>query len=575
MNKPELIKKIKRIEALSNEEKANLIELLNHNKRYGLVWEEKSENAEDQLRDNLPVLKEVMEKKIIVSEDSPNHILIEADNFHALTALTFTHEGKIDVIYIDPPYNTGKRNEFRYNDSWVDLNSPYRHSLWLSFLSKRLRLAKKLLSKNSAIYISIDNNEFAQLKLLCDEIFGQENFIGSLIWRKKDGGGQTDEYFVTEHEYIFCYKKGDFCWIDETEEHNVNSYKREDDKGRYKLVKLEKWGSGARKEDRLTMHFPLTAPDKTEFTPIAPDGNPGRFRVGRKTMDDIIAENRLHWEFKNRWIPYEKVYYVPEKEKVLKARSILYKIANTGDGTNELTEIFGIKGKFENPKPTALINFILSHSTTSSSIVLDFFAGSGSTLHATMQLNEDGGTRQCILVTNNENNICEEITYERNRRVIQGYTNTKGETIDGLTENNLRYFKTEFVGRERSLKNKRRLTELSVDLLRIKENCYKEIKGAKNIRIFNKADIFLVVVADDVAIPKAIELIQQIPHGSIIKVYVFSEEQDPYTEDFYEVVDRVELCALPDAIYKAYQHVLPKRKTLLKTEESTISSSLN
>lgn len=190
-----------------------------------------------------------------------------------------------------------------------------------------------------------------------------------------------------------------------------------------------------------------------------------------------------------------------------------------------------------------------------------------------MQLNkEDGGKRQCIIVTNNENNICEEVTYERNKRVISGYTNEKGAKIEGLSENNLRYFKTSFVGRERTLKNKRQLCQLSTDVLRIKENCYSEIKGTKNIRIFKEDRLFLLIVFDDIAIPNAVEMIQQLPEKSSIKVYVFSEEQDPYTEDFYEVLDKIELCALPDAIYKAYQHVLPKKK---RKEIEEQNSTLN
>ena len=132
MNKTDLIQKVKALEGLSQDERAYLINLINTKKKYGLVWEDKPEEVEEQLRENLPVLQEVKEKAIINGEEHPNHILIEGDNLHALTALTFTHEGKIDVIYIDPPYNTGKKNEFRYNDHWIDENSPYRHSMWLT-----------------------------------------------------------------------------------------------------------------------------------------------------------------------------------------------------------------------------------------------------------------------------------------------------------------------------------------------------------------------------------------------------------------------------------------------------------
>ena len=191
-----------------------------------------------------------------------------------------------------------------------------------------------------------------------------------------------------------------------------------------------------------------------------------------------------------------------------------------------------------------------------------------------MQLNtEDGGNRQCILVTNNENNICEEVTYERNRRVIQGYTNSKGEKIKGLSNNNLRYYKSEFVGREPSLKNKRELTRLATELLCIKEDCYEEKSldfaftnqsDSKNIRFFEEKDKRMVIVYDDSAIESAVELIKSIIANhqvkeNGIKVYVFSPGQYPFTEEFEEVLPYISLCALPDALYKAFMNVLPKK----------------
>lgn len=184
MNKYELAKKITQLDGLTNEEKASLVELLRSQKKYGLVWEDKPEEIETRLVDELPVLTEVQERAIVSdSPDAPNHILIEGDNLEALTALAYTHEGKIDVIYIDPPYNTGNK-DFVYNDSFVDREDGYRHSKWLSFMNKRLQIAKSLLSSGGVIFISIDDNEQAQLKLLCDEIFGAKNFVENIIWQK-------------------------------------------------------------------------------------------------------------------------------------------------------------------------------------------------------------------------------------------------------------------------------------------------------------------------------------------------------------------------------------------------------
>jgi adenine-specific DNA-methyltransferase len=238
-------------------------------------------------------------------------------------------------------------------------------------------------------------------------------------------------------------------------------------------------------------------------------------------------------------------------------------------------EMFGFS-PFGNPKDENVISKILSFSSYKNSIVLDIFAGSGTTLHATMQLNaEDGGNRQCILVTNNENNICEEVTYERNKRVIQGYINAKGEAVEGLVNNNLRYYKSEFVGRETSLKNKRELTQLATELLCIKENCYTEHKiKIKQAKLFANARVSLLILFDDNIIPDAIELIKGLDSKEI-KVYVFSMGSDPYTEDFAEVLDKVTLCALPDAIYKAYQNVLPKKKRTFPLMEEVSETPTN
>lgn len=186
-----LIDRIKTLEGLTDDERSALLGLLRESKTFGLVWEDKPEDVEERLRNELPVLIEDTEKALIeAGPDAPNHILIEGDNLEALTTLAYTHAGKIDVIYIDPPYNTGNK-DFIYNDSYVDSEDSYRHSKWLSFISRRLRIAKKLLSEQGVIFISIDDNEVSNLKLLCDDkehgFFGENNFIAQMIWQKKKG----------------------------------------------------------------------------------------------------------------------------------------------------------------------------------------------------------------------------------------------------------------------------------------------------------------------------------------------------------------------------------------------------
>ena len=217
MKKTDLIHKLKQLEGISDDERAYLINLVNTKKKYGLVWEDKPEDVEEQLRENLPVLKEVKERAIINGDEHPNHILIEGDNLHALTALTFTHEGKIDVIYIDPPYNTGE-NDFKYNDSYIDKENGFRHSMWLSFMSKRMKIIKRLLSNTGVLLVHIDENEFDALSLLLEtEIFKEQDCLGYIIWNKKNPKGDAKEV-ATMHEYVLCFakNKADFLNLEGT-----------------------------------------------------------------------------------------------------------------------------------------------------------------------------------------------------------------------------------------------------------------------------------------------------------------------------------------------------------------------
>ena len=241
--------------------------------------------------------------------------------------------------------------------------------------------------------------------------------------------------------------------------------------------------------------------------------------------------------------------------------------------TKRLEMLLGTKA-FEHPKDEEVIakfiKAVTSYSDKRSYTVLDFFAGSGTTLHAVMQLNaEDGGKRQCILCTNNENGICENVTYERNKRVIQGYTKPNGEHVEGLHNNNLRYYRTDFVSRSRSTKNMRRLVQLSTDMLCIKEDLYTEQKTFaglptyKNIyRYFEHAGKRMLVIYDERYVEEIVRMIATVDLAADtkIKVYVFSPSEDPWEASFEPVADKVELCALPQAIYNAYKRILPKRR---------------
>ena len=627
IDKSELISKLQTLKGLSDDERSSLIGLLREHKKYGLVWEDKPEDVEERLRESLPVLREVKDKAILSDEpDAPNHILIEGDNLEALTALSYTHEGKIDVIYIDPPYNTGNK-DFVYNDSFVDSEDSYRHSKWLSFMNKRLKIAKKLLSDKGVIFISIDDNEQANLKLLCDEVFGYEHYVACVAWQRTYSTRNDSKGIPKEVESILIYSRLP-QWtpqkLPRTDKMN-SLYKSPDNDERvwtsssvsapgaathqgmvyaiqhpfsgemmypttgrcwslgqeYMLENLNKWCSyklenlhdekrraevcGVKEEevrpDVLGIVLAENLEDaKKQATSVMNKGNwpyfyftnGGKGGLRRKTyldeMDGRVVTN---------YFPYEECGHTDEAKK-------------------ELMSILDGKSPFDTPKPVRLMQRILQISSDKDSLFLDFFAGSGTTLHATMQLNsEDGGHRQCILVTNNENNICEEVTYERNKRVINGYTTPKGVEVAGLKGNTLRYYKADYISRERTQKNMRALVAAATDLLCIKEDLYEEQKTFGRFKLkpylaryFNNGKKQMLIIYREELIDEIAEEIKTMDFGKMrLKIYVFSPGRYAFTNNFREVEDKIELVALPAAIYDAYQKVLPKRKEKLFEEE--------
>ena len=583
-----LIERVKAIAGLTDDERGDLLELLRTQKTYGLVWEDKPEDVEERLRDELPVLIEDESKRLIDGgDDAPNHILIEGDNLEALTTLAYTHAGKIDVIYIDPPYNTGNK-DFIYNDSYVDSEDTYRHSKWLSFMSKRLRIAKKLLSDRGVIFISIDDNEQANLKLLCDEVFGERNFIAKFDWRKKTGANDAKDIAIVTESILLYAKNRSITiekklWKRDEDSINADRYKFKDEfveiRGRFYYDTLDR--GGLQYSD--SMNFGIKAPDGGIIYPHGRDTflNDGWiWKWGREKVEWGIKNKFLEFVKSNKskgssyTIKY-KVYQFVDNEGNIReksGRAFMNLISEPINqiGNSEMKELFDNKTPFSNPKPIGLIRYLLRTLQTQNSTILDYFAGSGTTMHAVMQLNaEDGGHRQCILVTNNENGICENVTYERNKRVINGYTKPNGEFVEGLNGNNLRYFRTDFVGRSRSPQNLRKLVRLASDMLCIKEDLYAERQAfagqevvKQAFRYFEKGDKRMMVIYREEAVPLLVPLIEQfeLPQGERIKVYVFSPSEDPWAGDFEDVQDKVELCALPMAILNAYKRVLPKRK---------------
>lgn len=415
------------------------------------------------------------------------------------------------------------------------------------------------------IFISIDDNEQAQLKLLCDEVFGAQNNIGTIIWKKKTNGNNMG-LIPPVHDYILSYALNVENLSNKTfglplsEEYIKKTYSNPDNDPR------GPWTTADLSANHKGPYYPITNPLTGEIH----YPSKGRYWVfNEKETLRRIKEGLIIFGKSGNAKPVQRVFLKDREVRKKTADSWWDKYGMNEDGTTELSEIFNESKKFVHPKPTITIKHLLTLPPNEDSTILDFFAGSGTTLHATMQLNaEDGGHRKCILVTNNENNICEEVTYERNKRVIQGYTTPKGEEVEGLHDNSLRYYRTTLLSRDKSVKNMRQLVRLATDMLCIKNDVYTEAEfcGKKinpNIaRYFdNGQGNRMLVIYEERAIQLLVQLMAQTADDGIkTMVYVFSPGADPYTDDFEDVAERVKLCALPSAIYEAYKRVLPKRK---------------
>ena len=408
-------------------------------KKYGLVWERHEEAVDIQMRDNIPVFTECVDKEITTTTGGVN-FLLEGDNLHSLRLLEKTHAGRIDLIYIDPPYNTNNK-EFIYDDSFVDKTDAFRHSKWLSFMHERLLLVKQLLSKNGSIFISIDSNEQAQLKLLCDEIFGEENFIDMISWFKKASPSNDAQYFSNDIEYILVYARDKSVWRPHRlplNEKQMKYYTNPDNDSR------GPWNSATytcnkSKEQRPSLYYPITNPYTGEE--VWPKET-AVWAYSKEQCEEHIKNNMLFWgvDGKAKYPRFKK--FLSNHQGVVNRTLWHYDDVNHTQGASAELKSLDIIG-FATPKPTRLIDRIIRIASEDNSIILDFFAGSGTTAHAVLKYNHDheSSNRKFILCTNNENNICEEVTYERIKRVIEGYGDVEGIPA------NLKYYRTDFVSK--------------------------------------------------------------------------------------------------------------------------------
>ncbi len=406
--------------------------------KYGLQWER------DEIKIKKFKVEEVKEKSITHHKGKPTHQLIEGDNIYALKFLQKNYYSKIDFIYIDPPYNTGYKQGqegFVYDDFSQKTECQYDHSAWLNFLSHRLKIAQNLLSQSGVIFISIDEGELAHLKLLCDELFGEENFIQYFIWKKRTSGGQCKKgSVVSQTEFILAYAK---------EKEHLKLHKIQSTNQPTTIWRdYRKSGGQWQKKFRPKQHFPFFYDPIANTLSLQKDSNHhieirpqnaknelGFWENGFETATKRLENNELKVVF----IRHSKRYKILQ----LKKSNSLQNAGNFIDipsikGTNEI-KFFDLY--FNNAKPISLIQYLLSISTNRQAIVLDFFAGSGSTAQAVMEWNATHQTQlTCILCTSNEYNICENITYTRLQRIINGYENQLKKKYLPLKQN-LQYFK--------------------------------------------------------------------------------------------------------------------------------------
>ena len=386
---------------------------------YEFTWVGKKAAMAEAARPITKILRPVKEDSR--DWETTQNLYIEGDNLEVLKILQESYLGKVKMIYIDPPYNTGHdliyRDKFQRsqqeeneqmgmydedeNQMFENTGSNGRfHSDWCSMMYSRLMLARNLLTDDGVIFISIDDNEQENLKKLCTEVFGEENFIGIFIWQSKKGGGSDNNTVVHDQEYVLCYRKS----ITESFFNRIlvdaEPLDREDERGKYRRGReLNKWGSNSRRQDRPTMFFPIPGPNGEDVYPIRNDGTDGCWRWGKANMLSAVEQGNVEFIAREdgTYIVYEKIRTIDPRQKPY--RTMLEDVGATADGSKLVKTIFDDKKVFSFPKPMALIRKLLEMGSSEKCLVLDFFSGSATTAHAVMQLNaEDGCHRKFIMV---------------------------------------------------------------------------------------------------------------------------------------------------------------------------------
>jgi len=561
--------------------------------KYGLVWMEVPEAFEQETENQMPILEEVKEKAIKTDDGKPTHILIEGDNYHALTCLNYTHKEKIDLIYIDPPYNTGS-DGFRYRDkrvvekfpdgSDVPKDHPLRHSYWLSFMSKRLELAHKLLKDEGFIAISIDDNEAAQLKILCDSIFGVQNHIMNFFVQVRYAGKTLVEDMEYQKliEQVLIYRKSNkgkllkekeqysvekFCWKINTKEPDLT---------------LELGGKKVEIFKQNNYEIIQDEPNENLFKEIWAtgkilDGNSsGRFFrdyiIDRKSIDGLnilykvygIGDDNFDFRFftgpkkanatKGKYyqgVPIDIYNNLEDHRK----EKVIVNFADFADSFGNCRHEGGVEFR-SGKKPIAFLKaiFKLILNPDKDNIVLDFFAGSGSSAHAILSMNNElNRNNKFILVTNNENNIMSDVCYPRITNIFNGWSNNVG------FGNSLKYYKTSFVGKNNILsasdEDKSSLAHKAGYLLAIAENTLDEIEATQFFQFFeNPEKVTAVYFKEEMdEMNTFLQKVEEVQKP--ISLYLFSWGNSSDFEGLFDHIPNLTIKTIPQPILEIYKNI--------------------
>ena len=544
----------------SKEDVVKRIEALEKRKKYGLVWDEErtKEKFEAEAEGKLPVLKEIKSKEINTDPGKPTHILIEGDNYHALSVLNYTQEKSIDVIYIDPPYNTGAK-DWKYNNDYVDINDSYRHSKWLSMMSNRLIVAKRLLKDDGILICAIDENEYARLGLLLEDLFGDHEIHCITIVHNPRGIQGNNFSYTHEYAYFVFRKNQKVIGHRRIREEDIDWRNLRDNGGESLRTDAKNCFYPIIIEDEKIVGFgDVVAQDihpekKTEkkenqyyVYPIDKNGVERKWRYARQSVEEIKDLLRA-----------KKTRYGYEIELGKDFGTVRTVWQDSRYDANE----YGTK-LVHNLVPNAHFDFPKSVFNTydciapilserKNAIVIDYFAGSGTTGHAVMILNkEDGGKRRIILCTNNENNICTDVCYPRIKKVIEGH-----DSYPDITNipSNLKYYRTAFVPSESTDKNKELLTKQSIEMLCLRENTFDFVLEKKSYKIYQSQEKYTGIIFDQLDIPDFKKTIKD--YEKPVSIYVFSLSDDDFAEEFSDMRDRVKVCSIPEAILRVYRRI--------------------